>query len=95
MTSFLNWNKMKFQVHYSNYLKLSNRKQGVVLNGFAADCDYIKSVVPQGSVHGPLLFLLYVNDIGENIKSQIRLFADDTMLLSIVKDSVASDNELN
>ena len=74
---------------------LSNRKQRVVLNGSTADYDDIKSGVPQGSVLGPLLFLVYINDLEENIKSQIRFFADDTMLFSIVKDPVITANELN
>ena len=78
---------------FENYL--SNRKQRVVLNGRAASPDVIKSGVPQGSVLGPLLFLVYINDLEVNIKSQIRFFADDTMLYSIVKDPITSSNELN
>ena len=59
---------------------LTDRKQRVVLNGVSADYDEIKSGVPQGSVLGPLLFLVYINDMEENIKSQIRFFADDTLI---------------
>ena len=59
---------------------LSNRKQRVVLNGSVADYDDILSGVPQGSVLVPLLFLIYINDLEDNIKSQIRFFVDDTML---------------
>ena len=69
---------------FENYLH--NRKQRVVLNGSKADYEDIKSGVPQGSVLGPLLFLIYINDLEENIKSQISFFADDTMLFSIVRD---------
>ena len=74
---------------------LSNRKQRVVLNGSLAEYNDIKSGVPQGSVLGPLLFLIYINDLEENIKSQIRFFADDTKLYSIVKDPVTSASNLN
>ena len=65
-----------------NYLR--ERKQRFVLNGSTAEYEDIKSGVPQGSVLGPLLFLIYINDLKVNIQSQIRFFADDTMLFSIV-----------
>ena len=49
------------------------------------DYSIIESGVPQGSVPGTLLFLVCINDLERNIKSNIKLFADDTMLFSIVK----------
>ena len=74
---------------------LSNRKQRVVLNGATANYADIKSGVPQGSVLGPLLFLIYINDLEENVKSQISFFADDTMLFSIVDKPNISATDLN
>jgi hypothetical protein len=59
---------------------LSNRKQAVVIRGEKSEFKSILSGVPQGSVLGPLLFLIYINDIVENIRSDIKLFADDTSL---------------
>ena len=73
----------------------NNRKLRVVLNGSAADFSTIEFVVPQGSVLDPLLFLIYVNDLEKNIKSNIKFFEDDTMLFSIVKHPVVSANDLN
>ena len=67
----------------------------MVLNGFYSDYSPIESGVPQGSVLGPLLFLVYINDLERNIKSNVKLFSDDTMLFSLVKDPVTSANELN
>jgi len=56
---------------------LVSRRQRVVVNGCSSDWAPVSSGVPQGSILGPLLFLLYVNDIGVCIESQTRLFADD------------------
>ena len=66
---------------------LHGRKQRVVLNGFYSDYSPIESGVPQGSVLGPLLFLVYINDLERNIKSNVKFFADDTMLFFFSKRS--------
>ena len=76
-----------------NYL--TNRKQRVVINGKESDWGEIKSGVPQGSVLGPLLFLVYINDLEEGIKSSVIFFADDTSLFSIVRDPLKSADDLN
>ena len=74
---------------------LNDRKQRVVINGSYSDYSNIESGVPQGSFLGHLLFLIYINDLERNIKSNIKFFADDTMLFSIVKNPEISANELN
>ena len=74
---------------------LSNRKQRVVLNGSLSEYTHIESDVPQGSVLGPLLFLIYINDLQRDIKSNIKFFADDTMLFSIVKDPDETASDMN
>ena len=64
---------------------LTNRTQRVVVNGYTSDHSNVRSGVPQGTVLGPLLFLLYINDIGYNISSGLRLFADDCILYRTIK----------
>ena len=63
-------------------------KTHVVLPGASSSWTSVKAGVPQGSILGPLLFLLYINDIVEDINSTIRLFADDTSLHIIVDDPI-------
>ena len=65
---------------------LTNRKQQVIINGFQSDESSLASSVPQGSVLGPLLFLIYVNDIPGTIDSSSLLFADDTKLFRPITD---------
>ena len=57
------------------------RQQRVVVNGIKSNWALVLSCVPQGTVLGPLLFSLYINDITTDIVSEIRLFADDCLLL--------------
>ena len=69
---------------YANFL--TNRQQRVVLNGQTSEWEKLYSGVPQGSVLGPLFFLIYINDLTENINSQMKLFADDSSLFAKVTD---------
>ena len=59
---------------------LSGRTQQVVLDGQASDPVPVPTGVPQGSVLGPVLFLIFINDLPDNIRSSVRLFADDCVL---------------
>ena len=71
------------------------RKQRVVLPGVQSNWNYIRAGVPQGSILGPLLFLLFINDIVTDIGSNMRLFADDTSLYMIVENPTATAELLN
>ena len=74
---------------------LLNRRQKVVLPGASSTWNYIFAGVPQGSILGPLLFLLYINDIVKNMGYNIRLFADDTSIFIIVKNPISAAQLLN
>ena len=63
---------------FANYL--CNRSQSVCVDGTYSSKQYITAGVPQGSVLGPMLFLIYINDISEDLTGMTRLFADDTSL---------------
>ncbi|MES9883011.1 MAG: reverse transcriptase family protein [Sedimenticola sp.] len=74
---------------------LSNRKQKVILPGVFSNWNQVTAGVPQGSILGPLLFLLYINDIVTDIHSSIRLFADDTSLYLIVDTPEITSDIIN
>ena len=62
------------------------RQQRIVINGVKSDCAPVLSGVPQGTVLGPMLFFLDINDISSDIESEIRLFADDCVCYREIKD---------
>ena len=78
---------------FTSYLE--NRKQVVVVDGQISDEKYVKCGVPQGSKLGPLLFIIYINDIIKDIESDILVFADDTTLLASGTDPAETSAQLN
>ena len=78
---------------FKNYL--SDRKQRFILPGISSDWSKILADAPQGSILGPLLFLIFINDIVNVYVSCIRLFADDTSPFIIANDPVSSAKRLN
>ena len=65
---------------------LSGRTQTVVLENEKSDTVPVTSGVPQGSVLGPILFLIYINDLPDITRSKVRLFADDTVIYLAVSN---------
>ena len=74
---------------------LQNRKQRVVLNGQSSSWVDVNAGVPEGSVLGPLLFLIYINDLPEKLVLVSKLFADDTSIFSTVINTNKSSEDLN
>ena len=74
---------------------LNERKQRVILNGQFSTWKNVSAGVPQGSILGPLLFLIYINDLTEGLSTNAKLFADDTSLFSVIHDIQTSANNLN
>ena len=62
---------------------LANRRQELKLNGMFSDCEIVNHSVPQGTVLGPLIFLIYKNDFSsnKNTTEKISQFADDTSIV--------------
>ena len=74
---------------------LKNRKQRVVLNGQISSWTNVLAGVPQGSILGPLFFLIYIIDLSDDLSSNPKLFEDDTSLFSVVHDKNTSAKELS
>ena len=77
----------------TDFLKL--RKQRVVLNGQLTSWSNLESGIPQGSILGPLLFLIYVNDLSEGLTTNARLSVDNVSLFSVVDNINLSATNLN
>ena len=77
----------------SNFLR--NRKQRVVLNGQTSSWADVNAGVPQGSILGPLLFLIYINDLADGLSWNAKLFVDETSLFSVVHNANTTAKELN
>ena len=71
---------------------LSGRPQQVILNGEHSESCPVLSGVPQGSVLGPLLFLCYLNDLPAQVKSSIKLYADDASVYRRIHSKTYQDN---
>ena len=69
---------------------LLNRTQCIVVDGESSQDEHVESGVPQGTVLGPLMFLIYINDIADNTTCETRLFADDRLLFRTIKSSADS-----
>ena len=74
---------------------MTNRKERVVLNGQCSSCIDIWAGVLQDFIFGPLLFLLYVNDLPNDLKSNCKSFADGASLFSVVHDISTSAGDVN
>ena len=74
---------------------LSCRKQRILLNGRHSSWVDVKVGVPEGSILGPWLFSIYINDLPNGLNSNVKFFADDTSLFSVVHNITASANLLN
>ena len=66
---------------------LKDRHQRVAVEGMTSGAEPVDSGVPQGSVLGPLLFLLHINDLPSVVTSQVRLFADDCLLYRPIRSA--------
>jgi hypothetical protein len=74
---------------------LQDRLQSVAINGRYSSWQYINAGVPQVSILDPLLFVLCINDIVDNIQAQVRLFDDDTSIFLLVDNAIESADILN
>ena len=77
---------------------LTRRTQSVVLEGASSEHVDVQSGVPQGTVLGPLLFILYINDLPKGVDSQVRLFADDCIIYREIQsdaDNTALQQDIN
>ena len=74
---------------------LSNHRQIVIVNGMKSDLATVLSEIPQGSVLGPILFGIYINDLPEVVKYGIYLFTDDTKIFRQISLTLQLQSGIN
>ena len=74
---------------------LKDRKQRVELNGQNSLWENVEAWVPQDSILGPLLLLIYISNLPDNLLTNVKLSADDTSLFSVVHNIATSSCDLN
>ena len=74
---------------------LSDRLQRVVLNWQTSAWMQVLAAVPQGSILEPLFFLIFINDLPDSLESMVKIFVDDTSLISLARDQRKSSDNLN
>jgi hypothetical protein len=70
---------------------LTNRQQRVVINNTQSNLKTVTSGIPQGSVLGPTLFIIFINDLPDVCKSYVKIFADDTKIFNAIEASEDSE----
>ena len=87
------WN-LGIQGNIYNWVKsfLEDRHQRVIVNGTKSNWRKVTSGVPQGSVLGPVLFLIFINDLPDTINCTLKFFADDTELYKVINTNEDSKN---
>ena len=82
-----------FGSHTVNWIEsfLVGRKQRVVMGDYSSEWCFVDSGVPQGSVLGPLLFIIYINDISDGLQNVLKLYADDGKLFAVSNDERDDD----
>ena len=71
---------------------LTDQSQVVVGDGTTSTPVRVTSGIPQGTVLGPVLFLLYINDLADELKSTVKLFADDALMYCLIESELDSDS---
>jgi len=96
MQTSLIWSSRSTLKWIENFL--TNRQQQVVLNGQLSHVAPVISGVPQGYVLGPLLFIMFINDLSSVVSSSIFMFADDAKIFKVIRshdDYMTLQNDLN
>ena len=90
------WSLCVRALRYHDFL--SGRRQRVVVNGKLSSCEEILSGIPQGSVLGPILLVIFINDLPDEVMCTAKIFADDTKLFHCInsqEDRVLLQDDLN